>query len=110
MSKPIPARVLRPSKAAIGRIAENNPFLLNLLIAYFVFEWKSVNAGKPPHGVDQTGTACHVPDYITMWTDAHDGILRNGIDTAVHLLMQCPEARNMDEPGLLTEVLAEWSK
>ena len=94
--------VRRPSAAAIGRLAENNPQMLNLLVAFFVFEWRSVTMGRVPHGVDQTGMTCHVPDYITMWTDAHDGILRNGIDVAVSLLLAAPKSRKMDGPGLLS--------
>ena len=55
-----PLRVDRPSKAAIGRIAENQPLLLNLLVAYFVFEWRSVRMGDPAHGIDNVGFAAAV--------------------------------------------------
>lgn len=95
----------RPSKHKIGQIAENQPELLNLLIAYFVFEWKAVRIGTPPHGVDQNGIDCHVPDYIEMWTDRFAGT--SGIDMAVYYLLRCPEYRKMDDPGYVSEFLAE---
>ena len=101
-----PASVTRPSKRTIGRIAENQPELLNLLVAYFVFEWRSVRLGNPPHGTDQTGMTCLIPNYIRMWTDFDT----NGINVAVHLLLRCPESRGMDEPGLLSEFLAECAE
>lgn len=96
-------RIKRPSKAAIGRIAENQPHLLNLLIAYFVFEWQAVRIGTPPHGIDQTGTACHVPDYITMWSDPWSGA--DGTDMAVYYLLRSPESRLMDDPGFISDFL-----
>ena len=89
-----------PSKGAIGQIAENQPMLLNLLVAYFVFEWRSVRNSCPPHGVDQTGQARIVPDYIADWTDNS----RDGIDVAVHLLLlRCPGKRASGDPGLISE-------
>lgn len=105
-----PLRVDRPSKAAIGRIAENQPMLLNLLVAYFVFEWRSVRMGDPAHGIDQTGMTAVIPNYVELWTDRHDGILRNGIDTAVSLLLQCPMSRTSSEPGFVTDWLAKVSQ
>ena len=99
--------VVRPSKRALGRLAENQPGLLNLLVAYFVFEWKSVRIGNPPHGVDQTGVTCVIPDYITMWTDEWTGA--NGVDAAVHLLLQAPERRTPHGDGFITAWLEEIS-
>ena len=110
MSAPKPIRVERPSKAAIGRIAENQPQLLNLLVAYFVFEWRSVRMGSPPHGIDQMGVTAMVPNYVDMWTDCHDGIRRDGVDVAVALLMRCPSSRLANEAGYLSGWLAEVSK
>lgn len=98
-------RCNRPSKEALGKIAENQPDLLNLLVAYFIFEWKAVRIGTPAHGVDQTGMACHIPDYIGMWTDRWSGA--NGIDVAVHFLLRSPRFRKMDDPGYVSEFLAE---
>lgn len=92
--------VTRPSKRALGRLAERQPGLLNLLIAYFVFEWKSVRIGNPSHGVDQTGQTCVIPDYVSMWTDEWTGA--DGVNTAVHLLLQAPERRTPHGPGYLT--------
>ena len=89
----------RPTAAQLGQIAENQPELLNLLVAYFVFEWQHVRSGSPPHGVDQLGISRHVPDYIGMWTDRHTG--RSGIDNAVNLLLQCPPSREPAGPGYL---------
>jgi len=110
MSTSKPVRVDRPSKAAIGRIAENQPLLLNLLVAYFVFEWRSVRMGDPAHGIDQTGMTAVIPNYIELWTDRHDGIVRNGINVAVALLLQCPESRTVTEPGYVSAWLAEVSQ
>ena len=110
MSAPKPLRVDRPSKAAIGRIAENQPQLLNLLVAYFVFEWRSVRMGDPAHGIDQTGITAVIPNYVEMWSDCHDGIRRSGIDTAVALLLVCPDSRTANEPGYLSGWLEEVSK
>ena len=99
----LPARVDQPSKEAIGRIAENQPGLLNLLVAYFVFEWKAVRIGNPPNGHDQLGKACEIPDYIAMWSDDFEGI--DGVNEAVHHLLQAPKHRNMDQPGLVSKFL-----
>lgn len=97
--------VTRPSKRALGKIAEHQPGLLNLLLAYFVFEWKAVRIGNPPHGIDQTGTTCVIPDYVSMWTDLWTGA--DGINTAMHLLLQAPERRTPDGPGYMTGWLRE---
>ncbi len=96
--------VSRPTKGAIGKIAENQPGLLNLLVAYFVFEWRSVRIGNPPHGVDQTGKTCVVPDYVAMWDDPWG---RSGVDTAVHLLLNSPESRKPVGPGYVSSWLEE---
>lgn len=97
-----PTTVTRPTKKAIGRIAENQPKLLNLLLAYFVFEWRSVRIGQPPHGVDQSGVAAMIPDYVQMWTDPWGS---SGVDVAVHLLLASPEARTPTGPGYISEWL-----
>lgn len=95
--------IKRPPKKAIGRIAENQPKLLNLLLAYFVFEWQSVRvSNRQAHGVDQTGMPAEVPDYIQMWTDPWG---RNGVDTAVHLLLASPKQRTPTGPGYISEWL-----
>jgi len=89
----------RPSKEAIGRIAENQPGLLNLLCAYFVFEWQEVRIGSPSHGFDQAGVRAVVPDYVDMW----------GVDAVVHYLLQCPSKRDSSGPGFVSEWLADIS-
>lgn len=98
----------RPTRHVLGKIAENQPELLNLLVAYFVFEWRLVRRGTPPHGVDQMGVTCHIPDYIGMWTDRH--VPRSGIDNAVSLLLACPETREPDGPGYLSEWLQDCAQ
>ena len=110
MSAPQPLRVERPSKAAIGRIAENQPLLLNLLVAYFVFEWRSVRMGDPAHGIDQCGVTAVIPNYIELWTDCHDGVRRDGVNVAVALLLRSPPSRTAREPGYLSAWLAEVSE
>ena len=97
-----PADIVRPSKADLGRIAERQPELLNLLVAYFVFEWRVVKLGRPALGNDQTGCRCLIPNYIGMWTDD----ARDGIDVAVHYLLLSPKMRRRAGPGYLTEFLA----
>ncbi len=92
-----------PSKEKLGQIAQNQPELLNILVAYFVFEWKSCRPGNPSHGVDQCGKTRQVPDYIDMWSDRHTG--RSGVDNALHILLQCPSTREPDGPGFLSEWL-----
>lgn len=99
-----PKSVVRPSKRAIGQIAENQPEMLNLLVAYFVFEWKAVRVGTPPHGVDQNGTTCLIPNYVDMWTDQFEGI--DGVNEAVYYLLRSPKKRAMDAPGFITTWLA----
>jgi len=99
-------RIDLPTKVSIGKIAENQPQLLNLLLAYFVFEWRQVRAGNPSHGIDQLGVSKLIPDYVEMWTDSE----RDGVDTAVHLLLNCPKGRTIDEPGYLSEWLAKVSQ
>jgi hypothetical protein len=97
----------RPSRHILGKLAENQPELLNLLVAYFVFEWKSVRRGNPHHGVDQMGITRHVPNYIEMWSDRHTR--RSGIGNAINLLLQCP-AREPDGPGFLDQWMRDCSE
>lgn len=93
----------RPDRAALGRIAENQPGLLNLLLAYFVFEWQEVRIGTPPHGIDQTGEACLVPDYISAWEEmGTDDCPVDGVSAAVHYLLQAPARRDAGEPGFVS--------
>lgn len=92
-----------PTKEKLGQIAQNQPELLNLLVAYFVFEWKAVRVGSPSHGVDQVGVACQVPDYVSMWSGRHPD--RSGVDNAIHLLLRSPRTREPDGPGFLSEWL-----
>jgi hypothetical protein len=99
--------IVRPSKRSLGKLAEHQPGLLNLLVAYFVFEWKSVRIGNPPHGVDQTGTTCVIPDYVTMWTDTWTGA--NGVDAAVSYLLRAPARRTPHGDGFISEWLREIS-
>jgi len=94
-------RTKLPTKSAIGRIAENQPGLLNILLAYFVFEWREVRLGNPAHGIDQTGMTCIVPDYVETWP--------GGVNEAVHLLLRCPAERGAGEPGYVSEWLARIS-
>jgi len=89
----------RPTREAIGRISENQPGLLNLLVAYFVLEWQEVRIGNPSHGLDQMGDACIVPDYVGMW----------GVDACVHYLLRSPETRASNEEGYLSFWLDEVS-
>lgn len=98
----------RPTRRTLGKMAENQPELLNLLVAYFVFEWQSVRTGSPPHGVDQMGVTRHIPDYIEAWTDQHTG--RCGISNAVSLLLQCPAAREPSGPGYLEKWMRDCSE
>lgn len=91
------AKTKRPTKEELGRIAERQPELLNMLVAYFVFEWRSVLNQQVPTGIDQTGVACRVPDYVRMW----------GVDQCLHYLLQCPEERTSSSPGFLSEWLLQ---
>lgn len=95
------SRIDRPTRAQIARIAENQPGLLNLLVAYFVLEWQEVRIGNPAHGIDQDGKARVVPDYVTMWR----GEFSDGVDVCAHYLMRCPARRQPDGPGFLSEWL-----
>jgi hypothetical protein len=92
-------RTTMPSRADLERIAVNQPDLLNVLVAYFVMEWKSVVMNYPPHGVDQTGKTRVVPDYVTMW----------GIDEVIWQLAQSPPQRYQNEPGRISRWLDEVS-
>lgn len=93
------SRIDRPTAREIGRIAENQPGLLNLLVAYFVMEWQSVRIGNPPHGVDQMGTTCIVPEYTEMW----------GVNACVHFLLRSPLVREPKGPGYISRWLSEIS-
>lgn len=93
-------QINKPSKEALGRIAETRPELLNLLVAYFVFEWRSVKLGAIPHGEDQTGKTRLVPHYVTHW----------GVDACIHYLLQSPGRRDSTAPGLISVWLEEISK
>lgn len=86
-----------PSRAALGRIAENQPGLLNLLVAYFVFEWREVRIGNPSHGRDQLGEDYIVPDYVGMW----------GVDACLHYLLLSPAQREPCGAGFISAWLAE---
>ena len=97
----------RPTAKQLGRLAENQPELLNLLVAYFVFEWQDVHPGNPPHGVDQMGVARHIPDYIGMWSDRQAG--RCGVGNAINLLRQCPAVRDSKGPGYLEKWMRDCS-
>lgn len=81
------------------QIATNRPRLLNLLVAYFVMEWQQVRNGATPHGVDQTGVTCVIPDYVGMW----------GVDECVALIKDAPATRDAGEPGLLSQWATEIS-
>lgn len=91
----------QPSKEELGRIAERQPELLNLLVAYFVFEWRVVKVGRPAIGTDQLGNRCLIPNYIGMWTDE----TRDGIDVAIHYLLRSPKTRRRSGPGYVTGFL-----
>ncbi len=98
----------RPTRHTLGKLAENQPELLNMLVAYFVFEWKNVRRGSPNHGIDQMGVARHIPNYIEMWSDRHTR--RDGISNAVSLLLECPATRGSDGPGLLDKWMRDCSE
>jgi hypothetical protein len=89
------ASTTQPTKDELGRIAERQPELLNVLVAYFVMEWRTVEMGAIPSGTDQTGTRRVVPNYTRML----------GIDECMHYLLQAPRLRGSDGPGLLTDWL-----
>ncbi len=93
--------IVRPSKEALGKIAENQPELLNLLVAYFIFEWRVLSMKRPAIGKDQLRVLRLVPDYVGMWTDVD----RDGVDVAMHYLLRSPERRSVDGPGYVTEFL-----
>lgn len=84
----------KPSKAAIGRMAENAPHLLNPLVAFFVLGWRKVFLSVPPHGVDQTGTTRLLPDYVAMW----------GLNCCVSYLLEAPDHRDG-----ANDVLSRWA-
>lgn len=88
-------RTTRPPIADLERIAARQPSLLNVLVAYFVFEWRSAKHGVNQHGEDQTEMVRRVPNYVEMW----------GVDTCVHFLRLSPLARDPDEEGFLSEWL-----
>ena len=82
------ATTRKPSKASIGRLAERSPHLLNPLVAFFVMGWERVFVTTTPmHGIDQTGKARLVPNYVGTW----------GVDRCVHYLLAAPAER---APGI----------
>lgn len=81
--------IMRPDDAKLGQIAERQPELLNLLVAYFVMEWQQVSTGRPPHGRDSYGITQVIPNYVARW----------GIDRCVHYIRKCPTVRAPDGPG-----------
>lgn len=85
----------KPTRAAIGRMAECSPHLLNPLVAFFVLGWRKVFLAVPMHGVDQTGKMRLLPDYVMLW----------GIDECVHELLKAPEERGGDG----TDSLSLWT-
>lgn len=89
----------KPTAAQIGRVAEETPAVLNLLVAYFVVEWQEVRVGSPSHGLDQCGDAAVIPDFVGMW----------GVDRCVHYLLAAPERRDGDGDGFLSCWLREIS-
>lgn len=89
--------VRRPSKREIGRIAERQPELLNLLVAYFVFEWQAVRVGVPSHGLDQLRQARMIPDYVDMWS----------LNRVVHYLLRCPPTREARGSGFISDWLSK---
>lgn len=88
----------RPDPATIGQIAERQPKLLNVLLAYFVFEWRDVRfRSDPPVGTDQAGVVRVIPDYVRTW----------GVDRAVHYLLRAPLARRPEDPGFVSRWIRE---
>jgi hypothetical protein len=86
----------KPSKAAIGRIAERSPHLLNPLVAFFVMGWERVFISTcPMHGIDQAGKARLLPDYAGML----------GIDACVHYLLAAPPERTGGN-----DMLSTWAE
>ena len=94
------ASIERPGPAELERIAELQPDLLNVLVAYFVMEWRKVQLTDPPHGRDREGKVCVVPDYVQRW----------GVDTCLRCLLQAPMSREANEPGFLTRWLEKVSR
>lgn len=90
------ATTKKPDKATIGRLAERSPHLLNPLVAFFVMGWERVFvSAHPMHGIDQTGKARLLPNYVAGW----------GLDRCVHYLLEAPARRS---PGM--DYLGEWAK
>lgn len=86
----------KPSRAALGRLAEKRPDALNPLVAFFVMGWDKVILSTPMHGVDQTGTSRMLPDYVKSW----------GVNMCVHYILRAPDSRH-DGEDFITEWLAE---
>lgn len=77
------------------------PDFLNVLVAFFVLEWRSVSPlTVPHHGIDQTGAARVIPNYVRSW----------GVDACVYYLLRCPPRRSEDDPGYLNGWLEEISR
>lgn len=81
-----------PSRANLEKVASRQPSLLNILLAYFYFEWLVVELSSTPYGNDQTGKRRIVPDFVRMY----------GVDRVMGLLRECPGRRTPTEPGGLT--------
>ena len=85
----------QPSRAQIEQIAARRPDLLNVLVAYFVMEWRSVRRYRPLHGRDQDGAVRRVPNYVRAW----------GVDACVQALREAPAERGPRDPGGLSRWL-----
>lgn len=92
-------QIKKPSKEELGRIAENKPELLNVLVALFVLEWQAISLTSIPHGEDQVGKTRLVPNYVGLW----------GVDACIHYLLRAPMKRHNGSPGLITLWLEEIS-
>ena len=83
----------RPTRAEVARIAENQPELLNLIVAYFVMEWQGVRFSVDrSYGWDQMGKRRLVPDYVAAW----------GLDAVVDAVNKSPLKRNHNDIGYMT--------
>lgn len=90
------ATTKKPAKAVIGKLAERSPHLLNPLVAFFVMGWERVFvSAQPMHGIDQTGKARLLPNYVGML----------GLDACVHYLLAAPDERTDGN-----DYLGAWAK
>lgn len=83
-----------PTRWQLGKLAEERPHVLNVLVAFFCFEWRGIFTGAPLHGLDQLGEARKVPNYVSRW----------GLDATIHYLLRAPQRRDPEGPGLLSEI------